>query len=377
MPKHRFMSAFEQHHEAPDKNWQFLIFAAEPYETIAFKVPSREVDKTEEKFWTHWNKETKQFFLQVSFKWNIFWWHFPPPNSGMPWTFPWRRAGRNFLHEPSERKKLFFFLPFFEFNKSPLLFLRGNSLNRNGIPPRKIERKQTFSWENVHCLQSINQSITNTKRQYSAKLGRFSTVFRAKNHSCVHYWRRGGGCFVRKITAACTTDDGGYGAATAMRTSWSLARSGGATDRLDNYSSWYLQIKNKKSKKDFFENQKRFSRKKTKKKYCLRVEIEIRRVAYRSPRTRFASVPAPGTHPWYWGLKLQKINCRRLWNFDVARWRHNAPLSKPSTVLVASSTAGAMHRGPISSVPLMIFANRILSCTNLCSFALLTHAVIL
>ncbi|GAV04412.1 hypothetical protein RvY_14693 [Ramazzottius varieornatus] len=68
MPKHRFMSAFEQRHEAPDKNWQYLIFAAEPYETIAFKVPSREVDKTEEKFWTAWNKETKQFFLQCSFK---------------------------------------------------------------------------------------------------------------------------------------------------------------------------------------------------------------------------------------------------------------------------------------------------------------------
>lgn len=68
MPKHRFMSAFEQRLEAPDKNWQYLIFAAEPYETIAFKVPSREVDKTEDKFWTHWNKETKQFFLQCSFK---------------------------------------------------------------------------------------------------------------------------------------------------------------------------------------------------------------------------------------------------------------------------------------------------------------------
>lgn len=68
IPKHRFMSGFEQRHEAPDKNWQFLIFAAEPYETIAFKVPSREVDKSEDRFWTHWNKETKQFFLQVAFK---------------------------------------------------------------------------------------------------------------------------------------------------------------------------------------------------------------------------------------------------------------------------------------------------------------------
>lgn len=32
------MSAYEQRIEAPDKNWQFLLFAAEPYETIAFKV---------------------------------------------------------------------------------------------------------------------------------------------------------------------------------------------------------------------------------------------------------------------------------------------------------------------------------------------------
>jgi splicing factor 3A subunit 2 len=31
-------------------------------------VPSREVDKTENKFWTLWNKETKEFFLQFAFK---------------------------------------------------------------------------------------------------------------------------------------------------------------------------------------------------------------------------------------------------------------------------------------------------------------------
>ena len=40
MPKHRFMSGFEQHVEAPDRRWQYLLFAAEPYETIAFKVNS-------------------------------------------------------------------------------------------------------------------------------------------------------------------------------------------------------------------------------------------------------------------------------------------------------------------------------------------------
>lgn len=90
-PRHRFMSAYEQRVEPPDRKWQYLLFAAEPYETIAFKVsiscyfieknrnfnklsfftlqvPSREVEKAEGKFWTHWNKDTKQFFLQFAFK---------------------------------------------------------------------------------------------------------------------------------------------------------------------------------------------------------------------------------------------------------------------------------------------------------------------
>ncbi|XP_063401372.1 splicing factor 3A subunit 2-like [Mytilus trossulus] len=68
MPRHRFMAAYEQKVEPPDRKWQYLLFAAEPYETIAFKVPSREVDKDSKKLWTHWNKETKQFFLQFAFK---------------------------------------------------------------------------------------------------------------------------------------------------------------------------------------------------------------------------------------------------------------------------------------------------------------------
>ncbi|EEB18990.1 Splicing factor 3A subunit, putative [Pediculus humanus corporis] len=68
LPRHRFMSAYEQRVEPPDRKWQYLLFAAEPYETISFKVPSREVDKSDTKFWTHWNKDTKQFFLQFSFK---------------------------------------------------------------------------------------------------------------------------------------------------------------------------------------------------------------------------------------------------------------------------------------------------------------------
>ncbi|XP_065843942.1 splicing factor 3A subunit 2-like [Oscarella lobularis] len=68
IPLHRFMSAYEQRLEAPDRSCQYVLFAAEPYETIGFKVPSREVDKGDGKCWTHWNRDTKQFFLQFFFK---------------------------------------------------------------------------------------------------------------------------------------------------------------------------------------------------------------------------------------------------------------------------------------------------------------------
>ncbi|KAJ3223876.1 Splicing factor 3A subunit 2 [Clydaea vesicula] len=71
-PQHRFMSAFEQHIEAPNKNYQYLLFAAEPYETIGFKIQSREIDRGEGKFFTHWDPDSKQFHLQLFFKNNTF-----------------------------------------------------------------------------------------------------------------------------------------------------------------------------------------------------------------------------------------------------------------------------------------------------------------
>ena len=55
-PKHRFMSAYEQRMEPPDREYQYLCFAAEPYETIAFKLSSREVDKSPGKFWVRPNR---------------------------------------------------------------------------------------------------------------------------------------------------------------------------------------------------------------------------------------------------------------------------------------------------------------------------------
>ena len=67
-PRHRFMSAFEQRVEAPDKAWQYLLFAAEPYETVAFKIPNQEIDKDPSRFQTTWNDENKTFLLQLYFK---------------------------------------------------------------------------------------------------------------------------------------------------------------------------------------------------------------------------------------------------------------------------------------------------------------------
>lgn len=66
-PRHRFMSAYEQKVEAPDKAWQYLLFAAEPYETIAFKVPSLPVDRSQGRFYTSWDPIRKVFTLQVFF----------------------------------------------------------------------------------------------------------------------------------------------------------------------------------------------------------------------------------------------------------------------------------------------------------------------
>ncbi len=70
-PRHRFMSAFEQKVEQPDKNYQYLLFACEPYETVAFKIPNHPVDRREGRFFTSWNKDSKAFVLQLFFMDNV------------------------------------------------------------------------------------------------------------------------------------------------------------------------------------------------------------------------------------------------------------------------------------------------------------------
>ena len=68
-PKVRFMSAYEQKVEdPPDKAYQYLLVAAEPYETIAFKLQAREVDRKDGRFYTWFDADSKGFWMQVLFK---------------------------------------------------------------------------------------------------------------------------------------------------------------------------------------------------------------------------------------------------------------------------------------------------------------------
>ena len=67
-PRHRFMSAYEQRREKPDPRYQYLLFAAEPYETVAFKIPNRPIDKEEGRFYTNWDRERLVFTLQFYFE---------------------------------------------------------------------------------------------------------------------------------------------------------------------------------------------------------------------------------------------------------------------------------------------------------------------
>ena len=67
-PLHRFMSAFEQKIETPERQYQYLLVAAEPYETIGIKMPSKEVDLSSDRYIKHWDAVTKTLTLQFFLK---------------------------------------------------------------------------------------------------------------------------------------------------------------------------------------------------------------------------------------------------------------------------------------------------------------------
>jgi len=67
-PRIRFMSAYEQQKEEPDKSFQYLLVHAEPYEICSFKLQAREVDKKEGRFWQWFDEDSKEYWIQLLFK---------------------------------------------------------------------------------------------------------------------------------------------------------------------------------------------------------------------------------------------------------------------------------------------------------------------
>lgn len=68
LPKYRFMSAYEQRKEPPNKRYQYLIIAAEPYESICFKIDGKSIDTASESFIVHFDSASSTFHLQFLYR---------------------------------------------------------------------------------------------------------------------------------------------------------------------------------------------------------------------------------------------------------------------------------------------------------------------
>jgi splicing factor 3A subunit 2 len=68
LPRYRVMSCFEQKVETPDQKYQYVIFAAEPYENIAFKIPNLEIDNADDKYYCNWDATKKTYTVHLYFR---------------------------------------------------------------------------------------------------------------------------------------------------------------------------------------------------------------------------------------------------------------------------------------------------------------------
>ncbi|SPN96885.1 related to splicing factor 3A subunit 2 [Cephalotrichum gorgonifer] len=66
-PRWQVMNAFTQRVEEPDRAFQYLLVAAEPYETVGFKIPARELDRRGEKQFSFWDVDAREFWVQIMF----------------------------------------------------------------------------------------------------------------------------------------------------------------------------------------------------------------------------------------------------------------------------------------------------------------------
>lgn len=67
-PRYRVMSAFEQRLEAPNRSYQYLLVGCEPYETLAFKMPNRELAAGPEGgTFEYWDSDYSVYTIQVMY----------------------------------------------------------------------------------------------------------------------------------------------------------------------------------------------------------------------------------------------------------------------------------------------------------------------
>ena len=63
-PKYRIVSAFQQKIDPPDPKYQYVLFAAIPYNTVAFKIPNLPV--IEDKILEDWKYQEKKYVFQIT-----------------------------------------------------------------------------------------------------------------------------------------------------------------------------------------------------------------------------------------------------------------------------------------------------------------------
>ena len=79
-PRHRVMSAFEHRTGSSSggntagggagggQSYQYLVVAALPYQSVAFRIPNRDIERGPGGVIAHWNATTKHFILQLTYK---------------------------------------------------------------------------------------------------------------------------------------------------------------------------------------------------------------------------------------------------------------------------------------------------------------------
>ena len=59
------MNAFEQKMEDPDNKYLYLLFAADPYDTICFKIPNKEIENRKAGLSQTWDRARKVYNVKV------------------------------------------------------------------------------------------------------------------------------------------------------------------------------------------------------------------------------------------------------------------------------------------------------------------------